>query len=161
MPTHPEIRAATTDDLDGLVGLWVALAADQRPHGSHVRPDPNRAAAREGLARRVVGGGVRVAEAGGDLVGFVSFEVETGRYKLDVDRGVVEDLYVVPAHRDAGVGGRLLDAAEAALRAAGADAVRLEAMADNDGARRFYERRGYRPHRVAFEKGLESDTRCG
>lgn len=161
MPPDPTVRAATTDDVDRLVDLWVALAAEQRPHGSHLPPERNRAHARETIAHQVVTDGVRVAVVDDAVVGFVTFELETGRYEQDVDRGAVTDLYVVPDHRDAGLGGRLLDAAESALNAAGAEAVALEAMADNDAARRFYERRGYRPHRVEFEKGLESDTRSG
>ncbi|MFB6161044.1 MAG: GNAT family N-acetyltransferase [Haloferacaceae archaeon] len=161
MSSDPVIRAATSDDVDRLVDLWVALAAEQRPHGSHLPPDANRTAAREAIAHRVVTDGVRVAVHEDAVVGFVTFRVEAGRYEQDVERGVVDDLFVVPDHRNAGVGARLLDAAEAALRAAGVDAVALEALSDNAAARRFYERRGYRPHRVEFEKGLENDTSGG
>ena len=36
--------------------------------------------------------------------------------------------------------------------------VSLEAMAANERARRFYERHGYRPHRVELEKPARNDT---
>ncbi len=48
--------------------------------------------------------------------------------------------------------------AEELLRQAGADILALEAMADNESARRFYRRHGYRPHRVELEKSMRSDT---
>lgn len=97
----------------------------------------------------------------GGIVGFVTFGVESGRYDLDVTRGVVYNLFVRERHRDAGVGSRLLSAAESSLTDAGVDVVSLEAMAANEDARRFYERHGYRPHRVELEKpirGERSDT---
>jgi ribosomal protein S18 acetylase RimI-like enzyme len=172
------VRVVTpgTDDVDALADLWVALARDQRRHGSHLRPAPSRTAVRESIASAVVADRVRVVRdpertppgrqaagpaPGSDVVGFVTFDVERGRYTQDVARGVVEDLYVRPAARGEGVGSALLSAAESALAAAGADVVALEAMADNEAARRFYERHGYRPHRVELEKPVgapESDT---
>jgi ribosomal protein S18 acetylase RimI-like enzyme len=55
----------------------------------------------------------------------------------------------------------LLDAAETALVDRGADVLAIEAMADNDGARRLYRRRGYDPHRVQFERPVEADESAG
>ncbi|MFB6281026.1 MAG: GNAT family N-acetyltransferase [Haloferacaceae archaeon] len=153
-----EVRPPEPDELDAVVDMWVELAADQREHGSHLLAGANRAAIGETFARQLVVGGLRVAVADGP-VGFVSFAPDTGRYEEDHTRGVVRNLYVRPAFRDRGIGSRLLAAAESALAADGADAVRIEAMADNEAARAFYERRGYDPHRVAFEKRVESDTR--
>jgi ribosomal protein S18 acetylase RimI-like enzyme len=88
------------------------------------------------------------------VLGFVMFGLETGGYEQDVTRGVVHNLYVRPAHRDRGVGSRLLAAAERELAARDADVVSLEAMMANQAAVRFYERNGYRRHRVELEKRL-------
>ncbi|MFB6301966.1 MAG: GNAT family N-acetyltransferase [Haloferacaceae archaeon] len=153
-----EVRPPDSDELDAVVDMWVALAAGQREHGSHLLPGANRAAVGETFARQLVVGGLYVAAADG-LLGFVSFALDTGRYEEDRTRGVVRNLYVRPESREEGVGSRLLDAAEEALATKGAETIRLEAMADNDDARGFYRRRGYDPHRVAFEKRVESDTR--
>jgi ribosomal protein S18 acetylase RimI-like enzyme len=70
----------------------------------------------------------------------------------------VQNIYVTPNHRGEGIGSELLAEAETRLAEAGADAVSLEVMADNEGARRFYRRHSYGPHRVELEKSVESDT---
>jgi ribosomal protein S18 acetylase RimI-like enzyme len=157
VPT-PDVRLepAVMGDIDRLVELWVALARDQRAYDSHLDPDTNRAAVRESLARHVVVDGVTVARHADDIVGFVMFGLEQGEYEQSVTRGVVHNLFVRHAWRDDGVGSRLLDRAESELVAAGADVVSLEAMAANRRARRFYERHGYRVHRVELEKPIEA-----
>jgi ribosomal protein S18 acetylase RimI-like enzyme len=153
------VDPATPADADSVADLWVSLAADQRRHGSHLRADANRDAIRESLARYAADDGLTVARDGDALVGFVRFDVERGPLAQDRVRGVVRDLYVTPDWRDEGVGTRLLDAAEAALRDRGVDVVTVEALARNDDAIRFYERRGYRPHRIEFEREVENDKR--
>ncbi|MXR42401.1 GNAT family N-acetyltransferase [Halobaculum sp. WSA2] len=172
------------DDVDAVADLWVALADGQRSHGTHLMAAGNRPDAADAAAHAVVTDGLVVARVGdtestatepGDpdasdsdvadmsgtndrgIVGFVSFGVESGRYDLDVTRGVVYNLFVRERHRDAGVGSRLLSAAESSLADAGVDVVSLEAMAQNEDARRFYERHGYRPHRVELEKPVRGD----
>jgi ribosomal protein S18 acetylase RimI-like enzyme len=151
------IEPAETDDVDAVTDLWVALAAGQREHGSHVLPEANRTAIRESVARHAVGGTLLVARDDG-VVGFAMVTVETGTFEQDCTRGVVENLYVVPGRRDEGIGTALLDAAEATLADRDVDIVSLEVMADNERARAFYRRRGYDPHRIELEKAAESDT---
>jgi GNAT superfamily N-acetyltransferase len=151
------VEPAAPADVDTVADLWVALAADQRRHGSHLRTDANRDAIRESLARHAADGGLTMAWADEDAVGFVRFGVERGPLAQDRSRGIVRDLYVVPDRRGEGVGGRLLDAAESTLRDRGVDVVAVEALAHNVDARRFYERRGYRPHRIEFEREVETN----
>jgi len=146
------------DRVGELAALWVDLADGQRAHGSHLRAAENREAVREALAHHAVTGGLLVAREDDETLGFATTRPETGGYDLDVDRGTVENLYVVPGRRGEGVGARLLSAAETRLREAGCEAVSLEVMADNDGARRFYRRHGYDPHRIELEKRLGTDT---
>jgi ribosomal protein S18 acetylase RimI-like enzyme len=153
------VEPAAPGDADAVADLWVALAADQRRHGSHLRTDTNRDAIRESLARHAAADGLTVARDDGAIVGFVRFAVERGPLAQDRTRGVVRDLYVVPDRRGEGVGERLLGAAEAALRDRGVAVVAVEALADNADAIRFYERRGYRSHRIEFEREVENDKR--
>ncbi|MFB6108755.1 MAG: GNAT family N-acetyltransferase [Haloplanus sp.] len=150
------VETPTSADTDAIVDLWVDLARDQRRHGSSLRAETNRRVARETVGRHLVAGGVQVARDDG-LAGMVLYEPERGAFDRTVDRGVVTHLYVVPERRGEGIGSALLDAAEADLRASGVEVVALQAMADNEAARDFYERRGYRAHRVEFEKEVESD----
>lgn len=151
-------------ELDRVADCWVALAREQRPHGSHLLADENRESVRESMARRLVSGGLLVTRAGDDaddpdrIVGFVSFGPDAGGYQQDVDRGVVENIYVEPAFRGEGRGSDLLRAAEGRLFEGGCDRVSLEVIAENEAARRFYERLGYAPHRVELEKGRENDN---
>jgi ribosomal protein S18 acetylase RimI-like enzyme len=153
-----EIERVAPADIDELVALWVDLATGQRSYGSHILPERNRTAVRDTLAGHAAAGGVRAARCDGEAVGFVSFALERGAYESDETRGIVHNLYVAPGFRGDGIGSDLLDAAEAALEDAGASIVALEAMADNEAARRFYRRRGYADHRVELEKSVRAGT---
>lgn len=159
-PPGVRIAPAATDDADAVADLWVALAADQRQHGSTLLATANRDAVREWAASRAVTGELFVARDGGEtdataaLLGFVGFTLEHGGYDRDCTRGVVSNLYVVPERRGEGVGSALLHAAEQALSSAGADAVVLEALANNDRARAFYAEHGYDIHRVELRKSV-------
>lgn len=64
------------------------------------------------------------------------------------------DLVVLPEARGAGAGEALIHAVEEEARAFGAGAVDLLVVADNEGARRFYERHGYRADIVNYRKPL-------
>ena len=86
------------------------------------------------------------------LLGFVTASVETPGFEQTVTRGVVHNIYVRPVARGNGIGAALLAAAERHLGEQGVDRVALEAMADNEAARRFYRRHGYTDHRVELEK---------
>lgn len=169
------IEPATAADLDDLVDAWVDLADTQRRHGSHLAASANREAVRPLLAHHVVSGSVLVArreggDGGGDgdsgatdraapgLLGFVNFGLEEGALDSDATRGIVHNLYVHPSARGEGVGSALLSAAEAALAERGADVVAIEALWENEGARRLYRRRGYAPHRMQFERVAEQDV---
>jgi len=153
------ISPATADDIDAVTDLWVALAAGQRRYGATLLAEANRSAVRSWVARAAVTEELLVARDGEELVGFVGFELDRNGYERDRTRGTVSNLFVVPGRRGEGIGTELLDAAEEALREAGADAVALEALAANGRAREFYADRGYEPHRVELTKSLaESDT---
>jgi [ribosomal protein S18]-alanine N-acetyltransferase len=60
-----------------------------------------------------------------------------------------------------GIGRQLVEWLEASARTAGTFVVQLEVRASNDGARRFYERLGYREagRRVAYYGGREDALR--
>lgn len=153
------IESPQPEAVDDIDDLWVALARSQRERDSHVLPEANRERMREVIARYTVMGGLLVARTDGDIVGFVMFSRESGGYERSVDRGIIENLYVDPDHREEGIGSDLLGRAETRLRRDGADTIVLEVMADNEPARRFYRSHGYEPHRLELEKGSDTHTK--
>jgi ribosomal protein S18 acetylase RimI-like enzyme len=70
-------------------------------------------------------------------------------------------LAVQPGYQRLGIGRQLLEWLEASARTAGTFAVQLELRATNDGARRFYERLGYREvaRKTAYYGGHEDAVR--
>jgi ribosomal protein S18 acetylase RimI-like enzyme len=161
-----EIVTPETTDAEAIVECWVDLAREQRSFGSDLASEDNREAIHATVLTHIVADEALIAssvpgqdeETAPSIVGFVTFEAETGRYEETVERGIVHNLYVRPAYRDAGIGSRLLERAESALAERGVEVVTLDAMATNEAARRFYERADYDPHRVTLRKSLESDT---
>jgi ribosomal protein S18 acetylase RimI-like enzyme len=153
-----EITPASTDHADAVADLWVDLAVDQRRYGSRLKGTQNRAAIREAIVQRIVTDDLLLARLDGDVVGFVMFTIERGRYEQDGTTGVVENLYVAPDARRRGVGSALLTNAEERLDDAGATVISIEAMAGNDAARAFYASHGYVSHRVELTKPTENDT---
>lgn len=158
-----------------LASQWVHLAEEQRAYGSHLETTANRARIEEMLARYAARDQVLVAHTrteapqavsltsdSGDrdadnVVGFVMFRPRESPYELDCSRGLIENLYVVPDCRDNDIGSKLLESAEERLYDRGLSVITLGAMADNEAARRFYRRHGYKPHRVEFEKTADED----
>lgn len=156
-PADVSIAPADTGDVDRLTALWVELADSQRRHGSHLRPTENEVPIRETMHRHAVADTALLARRGDEIVGFVTFDLESGRYRQDRTRGLIHNVYVTPPHRSAGIGRALIEAAEAALSEAGADVVAIGAMADNDAAVSLYRRLGYAPHRLELEKPINDD----
>ncbi|MFZ4605315.1 MAG: GNAT family N-acetyltransferase [Caulobacter sp.] len=74
----------------------------------------------------------RVAEVGGEVVGFV-----------DWNGDFVNALHVQASHARTGVGGRLMDRAEVEIAAAGFPTARLETDTFNLRSQAFYAARGY------------------
>ena len=102
---------------------------------------------------------VMVAEVDGEVAGYVYAGVEPLSWKeLRDEAGFVHDLLVSDQARNSGVGQQLLEAAVGWLRQRGMPRVVLWTAARNDGARRLFERRGFRP--TMIELTLELDSRA-
>jgi ribosomal protein S18 acetylase RimI-like enzyme len=122
------IRDANRSDIAGLVTIETEVfASDRLSRASFVRMIDRPSAA------------CRVALIDGVLAGYHLLLFRKG--------SAVARLYsiaVVPGFRGRGVAALLMDDAEAIARGRGSRRLRLEARADNAGAIRLYERRGYR-----------------
>jgi GNAT superfamily N-acetyltransferase len=72
----------------------------------------------------------------------------------------LDELYVLPEHRERGVGSLLLGHATGVARAAGCRAIDLEVERDHARVVSLYTRNGFLPHtRVRFVKTLGSSVR--
>jgi GNAT superfamily N-acetyltransferase len=98
------------------------------------------------ILKRLVPGGaageIWVAENCGHLSGYLVLV-----YVLSLEHqglmAEVDEFFVRPEARRHGVGGALLQAAEAALRSRGCVRLQLQLAVGNEAGRAFYQRRGY------------------
>ena len=90
-----------------------------------------------------------VAETDGQLCGYLlavfMFSLEHGGLMAEID-----ELFVSHAMRSAGVGSQLVAQAERSLGERGLVRLQLQLGVDNERARRFYERHGFR-RRAGYE----------
>jgi ribosomal protein S18 acetylase RimI-like enzyme len=104
-------------------------------------------------------GAMLVAESDGAFVGFIVGWIETVEVVTETPdsnrSGYVSDLFVLPAFRGRGVATLLLKAIETRLRRADIRIIRLSALAANVSARSCYEKSGFAPYEVVYEKALE------
>lgn len=141
MPEHAAaitIRPARQHDL---AGVTACLAAAFAPYRESYTPDALRDTIPTGekAEARFRAMTILVAEDEGErIVGTVAYQVR------GAGEGHLRGMAVTPAYQGAGVAGRLLAAAEAALREAGCRRVTLDTTAPLRRATRFYERHGYR-----------------
>lgn len=139
-----DIRVATPVDAERVLRL---LVAQLREHAIDT-PEAQLAAAVQALLVRPRRGRVVLAEGDGTPVGMAALgfasPLEHG------GRSVwLEELYVVPARRERGIGAALLEAACRIAAEDGAVAVDLEVEADHERASHLYARHGFHPLRRA------------
>jgi ribosomal protein S18 acetylase RimI-like enzyme len=145
------IRAAADADLPALCRLAVELARQHVEYDAdRYQPPADLVDAYAELFAQHVGkpeSVLLVADAGGEPVGYVFGVVEAPSLVALTGRaGWIHDLYVSPAARGMGAGGRLLDAAVAALRRIGCPGgVILGVAAQNLAAAALFRGRGFRP----------------
>jgi ribosomal protein S18 acetylase RimI-like enzyme len=133
--TGVTIRRATPGDAPDVAAMVAEIAAHE-DQTAHVHVDVERWRSLLGRPEVIV----LLAELDGAAVGYVSavrqLHLWTGGDVLNLD-----DLYVRPGHRDAGVGRRVM-AALAALVAPERLLIRWGMEVDNVDAQRFYRRLG-------------------
>lgn len=147
---EPEIRTAGLADLDALVALEHAAFATDRAERRAIR-HAILSPSMDVLAALIAG-----PDGDGDpvLVGAAVLERRRGSRIARL-----ASIAVAPNRGGLGLGGKLLDAAEAQARAHGCDRLRLEVRADNGAGIRLYQRRGYTRFAVQpayYEDGMEA-----
>lgn len=132
--------------------LAVMLQGSLHPDGE--RPadhDLYWRAAEETTAR---GGAVLVALEGDEVVGLCQVMVLRHFQHAGGLCAELESVFVREDRRARGVGGALLEAAEALARERGCYRVQLTSNVVRTDAHRFYEAHGYAPTHHGFKKGL-------
>jgi ribosomal protein S18 acetylase RimI-like enzyme len=127
------VRPATSADAAALRAIlhdtfestWAPQLTDAAAAAYRTEDRPSAYVGEKGLA-------FRVAERGGEVVGFVHW-----------DGDFVNALHVLGVHARSGVGAHLMDHAETQIARAGFAAARLETDTFNQRSQAFYAKRGY------------------
>jgi ribosomal protein S18 acetylase RimI-like enzyme len=161
------IRRAQPADRPALVRLMAELQEFERAMHDNRAPGALIADAHLAYLEQLVadtGGCMLVAEAGGASIGFLCAYVEAsdeGDLHLREEErryGVISDLFVVAEARVGGIGRALIAAAESHLWGQGVASVRITVLAANTAAQRAYERAGYRPYEITYERRRNAAT---
>jgi GNAT superfamily N-acetyltransferase len=126
-----ELRPAREDEIEALTRLFVRARNEM-----HYVPRVPESALEPIAARICEHEELWLAEEDGRLLGFLGIEASTNLGGAPV----LEKLYVEPAEQNRGIGAALLEKAKE-LRPEG---LYLWVFQKNDGARRLYERHGFR-----------------
>jgi ribosomal protein S18 acetylase RimI-like enzyme len=133
-----DIRPAAAADLEAVTALLVAQLREHRMDTAVEKV----AEAVDGIVRNPERGRILVAVDDGTVVGVAALS-----FVWPIEHGGqsawLEELYVLPAARERGIGTRLLRAALRAATDAGVVAVDLEVDVDHRRAARLYEREGF------------------
>jgi GNAT superfamily N-acetyltransferase len=142
------VRPAVEADAPPVAEVYLAARRDLVSCAPLAHPDE---AVRRWVAEHLIpAGAVTVAvsgEAPSTIVGMMALTRRDGV-------GWLDHLYVSPSQVGRGIGTRLLKHAKAEL----GSPIRLHTFQANGGARRFYERHGFRA--LAFGDGSGNEERC-
>lgn len=145
LATDVTLRSVWLDDASNVADVLIDSRRAYQPFAPSAHPpDDVRAWVRRHLIPEC---NVTVADAGGTIIGVLATAQRDGA-------AWIEQLFVLPGWTGRGIGGRLLDHAHDGLPRP----IRLWTFQANAGARRFYERHGYRA--IAFTDGRENEERC-
>lgn len=149
--TTYDIRAATMEDLDGLLASQSALfAADAAVRDVLRNPEWPRTHGRSWCAHQIDDPDALalIAVAGDGVVGHLIGSFAGPSEMWRESRAELVSMGVLAAERGAGLGGRLVAAFATWAGERGAGRLTVSAYATNEGALRFYRRQGFTPHSV-------------
>jgi ribosomal protein S18 acetylase RimI-like enzyme len=145
-----EIVAAGPERLDDVRALWLALSAhhgELTPAELPVRSPEEGWPGRRERYRQALGEGAVFFIAEGDegALGYAFARRRSAPESLAIERLLeIETVVVLPEARGAGIGTALMDAVEKWARERRIEHLSVAVRTANEGARRLYERRGFR-----------------
>jgi GNAT superfamily N-acetyltransferase len=137
-PAPPRVRAATAADIPVLLEMFGELA--QYEHLEHLLKATERRLGDALFGERPAASAL-LAESGAEVAGYAVFFPTFSSF-LAIQGVWLEDLYVRPAHRGAGVGRALLATVAAQVRESGGERLEWSALDWNELALGFYRRIG-------------------
>ena len=157
MPANITVRPATPADGAILIGFIRELQnAERAIHPSRLPGEEVAEAYYDMLIARPAH--ILLAEGAGHPVGFVAGWLDEDEDPLQAPawrrHGWISDLFVAVDHRGRGVAQQLLQAMSDVLQAAGAERLRIGAIAANAPAAAAYRRFGFEPFEITFDKPL-------
>ena len=138
--TPPVVRAAVPEDVPALLAMFAELAEYEHLEDLLVADEQRLAAALFGERPAAE---ALIAEHGGEVAGYAVFFPTFSSF-LAIQGIWLEDLFVRPAHRRAGIGRALLATVAATLRARGGERLEWSALDWNELALGFYRSLGAR-----------------
>jgi len=173
MPDGIRIVKAAAERVDDLEPLWCALVDHQIAVDPGIEGIPPRTARDSWQYRRAnylrwlaadPDAFLMIAEEVERPVAYalVSIEIADDTHVTGDRIAELESLSVLPTHRGAGLGRRMMEAVFAELRALGIWELKIATIATNERVRQFYERLGFRPWlTVSFGKVPPADGWSG
>ena len=152
------IERGSAADIPRLEPLWVAVHHQHAASMPELAPyvsDEDTWRERRALYEELFGKPdtiLLLASVDGELIGYALVHVTpaSGTWVADTwvtgDRiAELESISVLPEHRGKGIGSRLMEECHGEIDALGVTDVIIGLLPGNEGARRLYERHGYRP----------------
>jgi len=136
MTAEVSVRPLDELDIDAIVGIDEKISGEYRPEvwerrvGYYLRRDPESSV---------------VAEADGEVVGFMLGDVRSGEFGLDEPTGWIEVLGVDPECRGRAVGRRMAEAILGHFRSRGAQVVRTLVDEEMGQIQGFFTALGFEP----------------
>lgn len=144
-PQPAMLRAANSEDSNAIATVFIESRKAFLPFAPVAHTEEQiRNWARELLCKT---GGVTVWQSNNQVVAFLAISEER---KVSW----IQQLYVLPGWTNQGIGLRLLEYAQKRLRRP----IHLYTFQENSGARRFYERHGYKA--IKFSDGSKNEEKC-
>lgn len=134
----PTIRAATTEDLPAILGLYAEL------HPDDPVPSPQSVQRAWSAIQAQPGRTILVAEVGAVVVGTTDCAIQANLTRDTRPLMLIENFVVAAAARRTGVGSALLREAVRLAREAGCYKVQLLSRSSRTDAHAFYESQGFK-----------------
>jgi GNAT superfamily N-acetyltransferase len=152
-------RSATVEDLDTLLQFEQGIVTAERPFDPTLKAGEIHYYDLKALILSL-DSEVVVAVAGEEIVGSGYAQIRPGKdYNAHEYFAYLGFMYVKPEFRGRGVNGLVLDALTSWIRSQGISEIRLEVYAENETAKRAYEKAGFTPNLLEMRINLEEIDR--